>query len=258
MSGTESRFVWYELMTTDVKAAADFYSKVVGWTAKDSGMAGMDYMLFHAGDSMAAGLMAQPEESKAGGSPPGWLGYVGVADVDASAAKAKGLGATVYVEPRDIPGVGRFSVIADPQGAVIALFWSDSEPPPEPPMGTPGQFGWSELYASDWEKVFPFYEALFGWTKDQAMDMGEMGTYQLFAPAAAAPAMGGMFNKPPEVPATFWLYYVNVDAIDPAVERVNANGGKVLFGPMEVPGGSFVVQCQDPQGAMFALAGPRK
>ena len=256
MAEMKNPFAWYELMTTDVPAAARFYSAVVGWRAEDSGMPGLDYHLFHAGESMVAGLMKKPEE--AAGSPPGWLGYVGVEDVDASTAEAARLGATVHVEPRDIPDVGRFSVIADPQGAVLALYRGIGEEPARPPMGTPGQIGWNELYASDWEKVFPFYEALFGWSKGIAVDMGAMGTYQLVAAEAGAEGFGGMMTRPPEVPATFWLYYFSVDAIDPAAERVTANGGKVLFGPMEVPGGAFIVQCQDPQGAMFALTGPRK
>ena len=256
MPEMKNPFVWYELMTNDVDGAAGFYSAVVGWEARDSGMEGFDYRLFHSGDSMVAGLMARPEE--AAGSPPGWLGYVGVADVDAAAEKAKSLGATVHVEPRDIPGIGRFAVIADPQGAVVALFGSDSEPPPQPPMGTPGQIGWNELYASDWEKLFTFYETLFGWKKGIAVPMGEMGTYQLVAAASGDESFGGMFNKPPQVPVNYWLYYFSVDEIDAAAERVKANGGTVLMGPMEVPGGAFIIQCQDPQGAMFALTGPRK
>ena len=69
--------------------------------------------------------------------------------------------------------------------------------------------------------------------------------------------IGGMFNRPAEVPVTFWLYYFNVDDIDAAVRRVEAGGGKVLNGPMEVPGGAWIIQGQDPQGAMFALVGPR-
>ena len=260
MSASSGRFVWYELMTTDMKAAGDFYASVVGWTVQASPMPGMDYTLFMSGESMIAGLMNQPEESRKMGAPPSWIGYVGVDDIDAATARAKQLGGTVYVEPRDIPNMGRFSVVADPQMAVFSMFQAvpARDPPPAPPPGTPGQIGWHELYASDWEKAFAFYSDMFGWQKDQAMEMGPMGTYQLFSAAGGGAAIGGMFNKPAEVPVNFWLYYFNVDAIDAAVARVNANGGKVVYGPMEVPGGAFIVQCMDPQGAMFALTGPRK
>jgi len=260
MSDYAGRFIWYELMTTDTAGAEAFYTAVVGWTAKDSGMPGMAYSLFLAGEAMVAGMMAQPEESRKMGAPPSWMGYVGVDDVDAVTARAAELGGMVYVAPRDIPEVGRFSVVADPQGAVLAML--DPLPPPTPPVipppGSPGTIGWHELFASDWEKAFAFYSDLFGWRKDQAMDMGPVGTYQLFAASGGGPAIGGMFNKPAEVPVNFWLYYFVIDEIDAAVARVTSNGGKVLFGPMEVPGGAFIVQCMDPQGAMFALTGPRK
>ncbi len=260
MSDNAGRFVWYELMTTDLKAAEAFYAAVVGWTAKDSGMPGMAYTIFWSGDATIAGLMALPDEVRKMGAPPAWSGYIAVDDVDAAVEKVKRLGGMIHMPPTDIPEVGRFAVAADPQGAVFFPF--KPLPPPTPPVvpapGSPGTIGWHELFASDWEKSFAFYSDLFGWQKDQAMDMGPIGTYQLFTAPGGGPAIGGMFNKPAEVPVNFWLYYFVIDEVDAAVARVTANGGKVLFGPMEVPGGAFIVQCMDPQGAMFALTGPRK
>ncbi len=256
MSATHGRFVWYELMTTDTDAAKDFYTKVVGWGAQPAPNPTMPYTLFTAGETLVGGMMDQPEESKQMGAPPSWLGYVAADDVDATTDQARSLGGAVYVEPRDIPDVGRFSVIADPQQAAIGLFkWS--APMPEAPAApeTPGRIGWHELATTDWEKAYAFYNALFGWQKADAMDMGAMGVYQIFA--AGGPAIGGMFNKPPVVPATFWLYYFNVDDFDAAVERVKAGGGEIINGPMQVPGGSWIIQANDPQGAMCALVGRR-
>ncbi len=109
--------------------------------------------------------------------------------------------------------------------------------------------------AADWEQALAFYNELFGWQKADAMDMGAMGTFQLFS--AGGPAIGGMFTKPPMVPAPHWLYYFTVGDIDAAVERVKAGGGEILNGPMEVPGGGWIIQGKDPQGAMFALFGKR-
>lgn len=86
--------------------------------------------------------------------------------------------------------------------------------------------------------------------------MGPAGTYQLFA-AGGAP-IGGMMTKFEGVPAPFWLHYFTVDAIDAAATRVRDKGGQVLQGPHEVPGGSWVVQCRDPQGIMFALVSARR
>ena len=119
----------------------------------------------------------------------------------------------------------------------------------------PGIVGWHELYAIDGQKAFGFYADLFGWTKVEAMDMGAMGVYQIFA--AGGPPIGGMMTKPPGVPVSFWNYYFQVDGIGAAMERLKAAGGSVINGPMEVPGGSWIVQGLDPQGAMFSLVSPQ-
>jgi predicted enzyme related to lactoylglutathione lyase len=129
------------------------------------------------------------------------------------------------------------------------------EPPPLAP-GTPGTAGWRELYAGDREASFAFYAKLLGWTKADALDMGPMGVYQLLA--RNGEVFGGMMSKPPQVPVPCWVYYFNVDAIDAAVERVKAGGGQVLNGPMQVPGGSWIIQCLDPQRAMFCLVAQRR
>jgi uncharacterized protein len=247
-----NNFVWYELMTSDAKAAEGFYSKVVGWKAQDSGHPGMNYTLLHAGDVPIAGLMALPKEACDAGAKPGWSGYVGVDDVDAYVGRITKAGGKVHVPPTDIPDVGRFAMVADPQGAVFCLFKPLSDMPrPPADATTPGMVGWHELMAADGAKAFDFYAGQFGWTKDEALDMGAMGRYQLFA--AGGPAIGGMMTKPAEIPMPFWTYYFRVDAIGAALERLKAEGGKVINGPMEVPGGDWIVQGVDPQGAMFSL-----
>jgi predicted enzyme related to lactoylglutathione lyase len=160
------------------------------------------------------------------------------------------------VPPRDIPGVGRFAVMADPQGAVLALFKPanpDQDRPP--PQDGPGRVGWHELYAGDYAAAFDFYAGLFGWQKQEAMDMGEMGVYQMFG--LGDRMLGGMMNKPPNVPVATWHYYFNVQSIDEAIQRVKTAGGQVVFGPQEVPGGAFVMMGVDPQGGSFALVGGR-
>lgn len=155
-AGVAGRFVWHELMTADAPAAAPFYAEVVGWTTQAGMNPEMEYTLLLAGDRQAAGLMALTDQAKAGGAAPGWTGYVAVDDVDAGAARAVSLGGTVCMPPMDIPGVGRFAVVADPQGAVIALFGDDGEMP-SAPMMTPGTVGWNELMAADMPSAWPFY-----------------------------------------------------------------------------------------------------
>jgi uncharacterized protein len=130
-----------------------------------------------------------------------------------------------------------------------------SPPPPSPP-GTPGLIGWRELHAGDGAAAFEFYSGQFGWTKASDFDMGPMGVYHIFDSGHGQ--QGGIFTKRPETPAPFWLYYFNVDAIDAAAERVKAKGGRIVNGPMEVPGGQWIVQGFDPQDAMFALVAPKR
>lgn len=246
------RFVWHELQTTDPEAAQGFYTALIGWEAKP--MAGSDppYVILGLGEAMLAGLMKLPPQAAAMGAPPNWLGYVTVPDVDATTAQATALGATVLVPPMDIPNMGRFSVLQDPQGAVIATWRASGEEGGQDGPPAVARFSWHELYAADHEAAFAFYSDLFGWKKLNAVDMGPMGIYQLFGRTDVP--LGGMFNKPADLPAPpHWLYYIRVPDVHKAVEKVKELGGQLLNGPMEVPGGDWIAQCLDPQGAAFAL-----
>jgi predicted enzyme related to lactoylglutathione lyase len=255
MSNAHGQFVWYELMTTDATAAEAFYRAVVGWNARDASQPGMTYTCFLAGDTSVAGLMTLPEDACAAGARPGWIGYVAVDGVDDYVMRVMDAGGAVHRPAADIAGIGRFAVVADPQGAAFVLFKGTeggSVPPAIPDH--PGYAAWRELMAADGESAFGFYSDLFGWTKADAVDMGPMGTYKLFA--AGGPAIGGMMTKPPSVPAPFWTYYFRVDGIEAAVSRLQTSGGIVVNGPHQVPGGDWIVQGLDPQGAMFALFSP--
>lgn len=252
----KGRFVWYDLMTTDTGAAVDFYSAVAGWGTDDwKGPAeGMPpYKMWTANGKPLGGLMELPEQAKQGGAPPHWLAYIAVADVDATVTRAKELGGAVYMEAKDIPTVGRFAVLADPAGGVFAAFKPENDSPGTDGPPPVGEFSWHELLTNDYEAAFSFYADLFGWDKGEAMDMGEAGIYQLFARGGSEMPLGGIMNKPPEMPAGAWNYYVRVDDLDAALGRVSGNGGTVIYGPMEVPGGDRVATCQDPQGAVFSL-----
>lgn len=252
MPDAHGSFVWFELMTSDAKGAEKFYRDVVGWGAQPAGMVpGMDYTLLTVEETPAAGLMTVPAEAAAMGAKPGWIGYIAVDDVDAAAAKLKQLGGTVHKEPADIPNVGRFAIVGDPHGATFALFKGEGADfdPPEP--GTPGHVGWHELLGGNVDAAFKFYSTMFGWTKGEALDMGPMGTYQLFAHDGVP--IGGMMNKPPEAPKPTWNYYINVDSTAAAIERIKRGGGQVLMGPMQVPGGSWIAMGLDPQQAAFAI-----
>jgi predicted enzyme related to lactoylglutathione lyase len=245
------KFGWYELMTSDTAAAAAFYTKVIGWTTKKVGEEPMPYSVFEVDGMGVAGLMDLPKDA---GRVPAWIGYVHVPDVDAYAERVKAAGGKIVRPPTDVPQMLRFSVVTDPQGAPFVLFTSDPTMPANPARPekmSPGTISWHELMAADLDSALAFYSELFGWEKGDGFDMGPMGLYQMFT--ADGEVAGGMMKKMPDMPSPFWNYYLMVDSCKAAVERVTAGGGKVLNGPHQVPGGSWIVQAIDPQGGFFCL-----
>ncbi|MDO1581430.1 VOC family protein [Rhizobium oryzicola] len=257
------KFIWCELMTTDMAAARAFYSAVVGWEASSMpmpGVEGAEYGIFGIKvgerDRGVAGMMVIPPEM-AGQMPPNWTGYVAVDDVDATAKAFAEAGGAVRRPPQDIPDIGRFAVVADPHGAVICIMTPApmDTPPPEVAPGTPGLVGWHELYAGNGEEALSFYGAMFGWVKHHEFDMGPMGKYLIFAHQGEA--VGGMMTRPPQVPVACWSNYFSVPSVEAALATIQARGGSVVHGPQEVPGDSVILQAIDPQGAHFALVGPK-
>lgn len=253
MTTQHGDFIWYELMTADPDAAAAFYGDVVGWRSRpfDAGIPG-GYHIFSAGEEDAGGLMTLP----GGGARPGWIGYVAVRDVNAAAAALVADGATQLVPPTDIPDVGRFAVIADPQGAAFVIMRGASEH--DSPAFSPDKAGhtrWNELSTTDPDAAFAFYSRHFGWTKGEAMPMGELGIYQLLDHGGQT--FGALMRAQPQQPEPAWTFYFGVADIDIAAEKTIRGGGRVLHGPAEVPGGEFIIVAEDPQGVVFALVGPR-
>jgi uncharacterized protein len=253
MIDLHGRFAWYELLTTDMAAAKAFYRDVVGWDARDASTSAMTYSLLTSSDVPVAGLMELPEEGRRMGATPRWVGYVAVADVDATADRLRRLGGTVFVPPTD-SNIGRVSIVADPQAANLALVGGLKPDLQQVDLHEMGQVGWHELLAADGAKAFAFYHELFGWQKARGKsEKDPLQSYQLFA--AGDVMTGGMFTKLAKVPIPFWLYYFNVPDVGLSAARVTAGGGKVAQGPTELPEGSWIVRCIDPQGAMFALQG---
>lgn len=248
---TPGRFIWHELLTTDPDAAIPFYREVIGWDVmgwdQDPG-----YRMFTWNGVPMAGLMTLPEEARQSGAPSHWLSYVSVRDIDRTVAQAVRMGAMTYLEPMEIPTVGRMAVLADPQGATFGVY----EPLTSGPAGdalTVGDFSWHELATDDWKTAWEFYRALFDWEYATQYDMGPMGVYWLFRRVPGARPLGGMYTRPPEIPHSHWLPYVHVPSAQRIAELTAAHGGRVVQGPMEVPGGDWVTQALDPQHAVFAV-----
>ena len=240
------RFSWHELMTTDLDAARDFYTKITGWGTSMWDGGDMPYEMWMNGEIPVGGLMDLPAPEV----PPCWLAYVSTPDLDGTLAKVRDHGGSVLKEMA-VPQVGRFAVVADPQGGVIATIEPEGETPGHDGAPGLGEFSWHELATRDADAAWAFYSEVFNWQAADRMDMGEMGFYQVFG--GGAHPLGGIFNGPPEMCAIGWLLYVRVPDVHAAVKTVTELGGRILNGPMEVPDGDLIAQCMDPQGVAFAV-----
>lgn len=244
------RFSWCELVTSDPEAAKAFYGAIFGWTTQ-AFEGNSSYVMWAAPSGPVGGVMDLSQ------SPPGttshWTGYVYVANVDNSVARTTTLGGTVHLPGTSMGGI-RFAILADPQGGVFGVYQNTtpSDPPVETKRPGLGEFSWCELMSSDPAGAFAFYTNLFGWVRTSSMDMGEMGSYDMFGLVQDANSMGGMMRSPPGMP-TAWLFYANVADADIATAKVRELGGQVMHGPVDVPGGGRISMCVDPQGAAFAL-----
>ena len=259
---------WYELATSkgNLKPAEDFYANIFGWTLQDSGMEHFAYHLAQCDGDTVAGMM----EISGDGSdtPPFWMTYFAVDDADAFVAHARALGATLHRGPDDIPGTGRFAVLADPQGAAFGILQPDMSSMSQADIAKadasggafhankPGRCNWNELMSSDSDAAYGFYSRLLGWSRGNAIDMGTMGTYQLFQRDGIG--IGGMMGLG-NAPKSNWLPYFGVQGrVSDTIEAIKTAGGSVHRGPHEVPGGMYIAVGQDPQGAWFAVTGSAK
>lgn len=248
---------WYELGTTDVTAAGAFYENVLGWKVVPAGVPGFDYSLANDADGNGvAGMMSLADQVDA--PPPNWVIYFEVADADATAEAIGSAGGSMLTQPADIPGTGRFAIAADPQGAVFGILQPLTRDTTDMvrayDQNRSGHGNWHELSTTDVAAALEFYGTIFGWSKGETMDMGTDGVYQLFQ--AGGGDLGGMMGLG-EAPAPAWLTYFGADGVNSAIERITSAGGTLVHGPSEVPGGAFIAVAADPQGAPFAVVGPK-
>ena len=258
-------FIWYELLTTDPQGAKAFYESVVGWriVPGQPDPHGVEYGHIVREDGGGnGGMLTLTADMIKGGARPCWLGYLYVADIDAALVAIEADGGKVLM-PKMTIEVGSFALVTDPQE--VPIYVMTPVPPTDKPEArsdvydrwAPQHVSWNELYTTDIEGAKAFYARHFGMACNDKMPMGPMGDYWFITDSTMADAIGAMMQKPPHVPMPGWSYYIRVPGIEAAVERVKAGGGQVLAGPMEVPGGDWIINGIDPQGAPFSLVGAK-
>lgn len=261
MANQHGDFIWYELMSPDPDASEVFYRGLIGWSVEPGDPTGqVDYRLFRSDSAHVGGLLGLTPEDCAEGARPTWVGYIGVEDVDAATADLVAQGGQVVMAPMTMEGVGRMAMLRDPQGAAIYLMRGASDAPSEAfAQDAPrvGHCAWHELRTPDPSAALATYTACFGWEIADSMDMGPMGSYDMLRNPPHETLLGAMMRQPDPEARAMWLFYFRVADIDVAAAYITAQGGTVLMGPQEIPGGEFMINATDPQGALLALVGTR-
>ncbi|MDA1266652.1 MAG: VOC family protein [Planctomycetota bacterium] len=247
---TTGRFVWHDLMSTDPTTSKAFYAGLFGWRVETLAMPLGPYDMLHVGERPIGGIVPLGPDD-APGVPSHWISYVEVEDADACASRSTAAGGKTCVPIMDLPGMGRFGVLTDPDGAVISPWQHhpDAERKPLPEGLVPGVFCWDELHATDTEKAMAYYGATFGWTFE-TIDMGELGTYNM-SKSADGTYIGGIMQTPSGHHA--WLSYVAVEDVDATNAKAVELGGKSIVAPGTIPGRGRFSVLLDPTGCVFAL-----
>ncbi len=241
---------WVDVQSPDLEKSRAFYAALLGWEVPPGPEEAGGYSIATLRGKNVAGVGPQMNPA----APPAWMTYVNVADADATVAKVTANGGQVFAGPMDVLEAGRMAVFADPAGAVLGL-WQPNEHLGAQLVNEPGTWTWSELTTTDTAGAKAFYAAVFGWD-EETHPMGEgagMDNYTEWK--LEGRSIGGMMQKPDNVPAEvppFWMVYFAVDDADATVARVTELGGTVMMPPMDIEPGRFAV-ATDPTGAVFAV-----
>lgn len=240
---------WFDLMTRDPARVEDFYRAVFGWTLEDQGEDYDHYRMAYADGRAAAGIGTIPDDAV---YPPAWTVHFAVDDVDERTAAARELGAEIALDVREIPKMGRFSILQDPTGATFAL-WEAGGHIGAQVAQAHGAMTWCEVNTHDAEAAKAFYTALLSATAEPMEGTGT--TYYSLMKGGAA--VGGILQMTKEwagIPP-HWMPYFQADDADDAVAAAGEAGGKVGVAPFDTPFGRISV-INDPAGAVFSVLQP--
>lgn len=245
---------WIDLNSPDIDASIRFYSSVFGWDHDDQHDDQNDriYTNFTKDGALVAGL--GPQQPGTDGAPALWTSYVAVDDVDAASAKANAAGGTITLPPMDVMDHGRMAMVADPAGAVIAM-WQPRQHKGAEVVNEPDTWSWNELMSRDIDAAVRFYTDVFGWNY-QIMDMPS-GAYHVIEGGEEG-GLGGLMAMPDEVPGavpSYWGVYFTVADADATIAKAQQAGATKMWGPDDSPVGRMA-GLVDPHGAMFSILQP--
>ena len=236
--------IWADVMVPDRRAARGFYTGLFGWEhTAELGPEMGHYAMAHRGGRLIAGMTE-------GDGPPAWTTYLGIADADASVARAEAAGGTVLVPPMVIPGSGRMVLLTDPTGATVGL-WEPAGHAGAGLVNEPGTVIWNELCSDDLPAARAFYGHVFGYGfEDMSADAFHYATFDL----GDGRAVGGLGGRGTlrAGEAAHWLTYFATADTDVAVARAVELGGAVIGGPHDSPYGRMATVA-GPAGETFAL-----
>ena len=246
---------WADLATTDAAGAKAFYGELFGWELEDLPVPDAPpYTMARIGGKAVCAIYERAAEQP---GPPAWLSYVTVDDADATASRARELGATVISEPFDVMQAGRMAVLQDPTGAVFAI-WQPGESIGAELVNDPGAITLNQLNTGDPEAAKRFYTGLFGWRFDQLPEAESADTdvagqkyWGIFNGERLNGGMMPLSQAGPGAPPA-WLVYFTTPDVDASVARIGELQGQVVLAPTQIQSGRIAV-AQDPQGAVFAL-----
>jgi len=247
---TPGRFVWGELVTSDVAAAAGFYSKVFGWTFETyGGDDDRDTYTLALADGLPIGGLVFDQRAMKGTTPSArWVGLISVADVKASAAAVTAGGGKVVYAPVMLGERGETAVFKDPEGVLFGVVNSKNGDPPDY-AGDVNEWYWVDLWTADVEKAATFYRAVVGYETLPIADDGPRSGMNLLSGGFAR---AGIMQKRSKKTSSTWLPYIRVADAKASAEAAKSAGGKVLLQPVAMSGATVAIVA-DPTGAPVGI-----
>ncbi|MFJ3909228.1 hypothetical protein EDE04_1343 [Streptomyces sp. 2132.2] len=243
---------WVDLGTPDLDGAAGFYTALFGWDYRPGGEEAGGYAMFQLdGRTVAGGMAVAPGEVRSA-----WTVYFRSSDADATAAAVVQAGGTVAVEPRDVMGLGRMAIFADPAGVTFSI-WQPGRIEGLGAVTDVGTLCWTELYTPDVPAAAAFYGAVFGWEVNEMPFEGGSYTAVKAAGTPDGAAFGGLVpigtDPVEDAERPYWTPYFEVPDCDVTAARAEESGGKVRLSPVSMEGVGRFAKLADPYGARFAV-----